>query len=128
MSLPASAVGSEDGSARVWDLRSRQCLRTINSPNKAPVSTALLISWPGYLAGQHAGQSGGRTGPKRQQPLAPLAKYAGRWGCHAVACGFTSKRQPFVPACLSDLACTDAWELRPYLPNPLPSSLLVQPA
>eukprot|EP00879_Flechtneria_rotunda_P022010 GHRR01023212.1.p1 GENE.GHRR01023212.1~~GHRR01023212.1.p1 ORF type:complete len:296 (+),score=150.77 GHRR01023212.1:979-1866(+) len=74
--------GSEDGSARVWDLRSRQCLRVINSPNKAPVTSALLVTWPAYLGGlsQQQGSSGARQGPKRQQPLAQLAKYTGAAG------------------------------------------------
>ncbi|KAF8062631.1 Wdr18 [Scenedesmus sp. PABB004] len=47
--------GSEDGSARVWDLRSRQCLRTIPSPARLP-------------------------GPKRMTPLAPFAKFVGAAG------------------------------------------------
>uniref|UniRef100_A0A383WA77 Uncharacterized protein n=1 Tax=Tetradesmus obliquus TaxID=3088 RepID=A0A383WA77_TETOB len=69
--------GSEDGTARIWDLRSRQCLRSIASPNKAPVTAALLMAWPGHLG--PAG-SAGRQGPKRLQPLAALAKFAGAAG------------------------------------------------
>jgi WD40 repeat protein len=37
------SAGSEDGTARIWDLRSRQCLRSISSPNRAPVTAALLL-------------------------------------------------------------------------------------
>lgn len=71
-------AGSEDGTARVWDLRSRQCLRFVKSPNKAPITTALVAPWPVYLSGHQSSMSGGRQGPKRQQTLAPLAKFAGR--------------------------------------------------
>eukprot|EP00775_Hariotina_reticulata_P006600 gene6600-6828_t len=72
--------GCEDGSVRVWDLRSRQCLRVINSPSKAPVTAALLVEWPVHLSTlsqQGTGAGSDRQGPKRMQPLAPLAKFAG---------------------------------------------------
>jgi pre-rRNA-processing protein IPI3 len=69
--------GSEDGSVRVWDLRSRQCVRVIASPARAPVTAALVVEWPDYLAGVGQGTAGGggRHGPKRPAPLAPLAKF-----------------------------------------------------
>lgn len=72
--------GCEDGTARVWDLRSRQCLRVIQAPNKAPVSGVLLVGSPARLAGFAAGSSSSsssKAGPKRLQPLAQLAKFAG---------------------------------------------------
>lgn len=74
--------GSEDGSVRVWDLRSRQCMRVTPSPGRAPVTAALVIEWPDYLAGigQATAGSGGRQGPKRPAPLAPLAKFQGAGG------------------------------------------------
>lgn len=69
--------GCEDGTARVWDLRSRQCLRVITAPNKAPVSGVLLVEAAAKLAGQSSSSSSSKQGPKRLQPLAQLAKYAG---------------------------------------------------
>jgi pre-rRNA-processing protein IPI3 len=74
--------GSEDGSVRIWDLRSRQCTRSIPSPGRAPVTAALVIEWPDYLAGVGAATAGssGRAGPKRPAPLAPLAKFEGAGG------------------------------------------------
>lgn len=75
-------AGCEDGTARVWDLRSRQCLRVIQAPNRAPVSGLLLLDAPARLAGHQAASSSGgsKQGPKRLQPLAQLAKYAGKEG------------------------------------------------
>lgn len=73
--------GCEDGTVRVWDLRSRQCLRVIQAPNKAPVSGVLLVGSAARLAGHAAGSSSSssssKAGPKRLQPLAQLAKFAG---------------------------------------------------
>lgn len=70
--------GCEDGTARVWDLRSRQCLRVIQAPNRAPVCGVLLVGSPARLAGFAAGSSSSsKAGPKRLQPLAQLAKFAG---------------------------------------------------
>jgi pre-rRNA-processing protein IPI3 len=69
--------GSDDGSVRVWDLRSRQQLRSLPSPGKAPVTAALVLPWPEHLSGVGQGATAGeRRGPKRPAPLAPLAKYA----------------------------------------------------
>lgn len=63
----------------MWDLRSRQCLRVIQAPNKAPVSGVLLVDSPARLAGHASASnsSSSRIAPKRLQPLAQLAKYAG---------------------------------------------------
>jgi hypothetical protein len=74
-------AGGEDGSVRVWDLRSRQCVKVISSPGKAPVTAALLVEWPMHwstASRQGTGAGPGRVGPKRMQPLAPLAKFAGQ--------------------------------------------------
>jgi hypothetical protein len=78
LSAPAclcAAPGSEDGTAKVWDLRSRQLLRTLPSFNKAPVAAALVAQWPEHLVAGAA--AGSRAGPKRPLPLAPLAKFPG---------------------------------------------------
>ncbi|KAJ9528182.1 hypothetical protein QJQ45_014184 [Haematococcus lacustris] len=91
--------GSEDGSAVVWDLRSRQPLHTLTTPFKLPVSCALLLPQPSHLAsggsagggaahggsaaahGADSGGGSGRKGPRRLAPLAPLVKYSGMQGC-----------------------------------------------
>jgi hypothetical protein len=106
--LPSLApAGSDDGTANVWDLRSRQPLHSINSPSKHPVTCVLVLPRPLHLspsgagsAGTAAGASigntlattgnaaaaaaavaiGGRHGPKRLAPLAPLLKYPGMRG------------------------------------------------
>jgi pre-rRNA-processing protein IPI3 len=69
---------SEDGTARVWDLRAGgQCVRTLQAPSRAPVAAAIALPAPAALA---AGGGGGgllaRDAPRRAQPLAPLAKFA----------------------------------------------------
>ena len=69
--------GSEDGTARVWDLRSRQPIRTIVAPGKNAISGVLLLSHPEHMP---AGAQGGRKGPARIQPLAQLSKYPGQSG------------------------------------------------
>lgn len=74
---PCPVTGSDDGTVRVWDLRSRQATRVLSAPGKAPVSAALVVQWPAYLQGmgQAAAGSAGRAGPARAQPLAPLSKF-----------------------------------------------------
>ncbi|CAL8463828.1 g3362 [Coccomyxa elongata] len=80
--------GSEDGSVRVWELRSRQAVRVINSPEKAPVSALLVLDRPPTLAsgqGRHGAASSSGSGyqargPKRPQPLAPFCKFMGMAG------------------------------------------------
>ena len=76
--LCALHTGSDDGTARVWDLRSRQHIRVMPGPGKLPVSGVLLLAQPPHLTpGSGGSQASGRAGPKRLQPLAPLAKYLG---------------------------------------------------
>lgn len=86
-SLAVSADGerlvsaSDDGSVRVWDVRSRQQLRCVKTHNNAPASCALLVPWPEHLTpGGASAQGGERKGPKRPLPLASLAKYPGFGG------------------------------------------------
>lgn len=90
--------GSEDSSVMVWDLRSRQPIRTFSSPVKGPVSGVIVLQKPecmpagggggGRGKGNNGGASGiasgtgstGRKGPQRLQPLAQLSKYPGQMG------------------------------------------------
>lgn len=80
-------AGSDDGTAHVWDVRSRQPVQIINAPSKVPVTSVLVLSQPQHLTpGGAAGAGGsGRQGPKRPQPLAPLVKYQGEgWERHSM--------------------------------------------
>jgi len=72
--------GSEDGCAKVWDLRTLQPVRTISAPAKVPISGLLLLPQrPVHMPlGAQGGEGyGGRKGPKRLQPLAQFSKYIG---------------------------------------------------
>lgn len=69
--------GSEDTSVIVWDLRSRQPVRTLAGASKGPVSSVLLLQRPEFMP---AGAGSGRKGPQRLQPLAQLSKYPGQTG------------------------------------------------
>eukprot|EP00887_Chlorella_sp_A99_P003431 scaffold7.g3431.t1 len=97
--------GGEDGSVRIWDLRSRQQVRVLANPAKGPVTGLLVLDRPpfmqasgdaaaralvldacshgpchpvggAHLASASAAGASGRKGPRRPQPLAPLAKFA----------------------------------------------------
>ncbi|MEW5316242.1 MAG: hypothetical protein WDW38_007623 [Sanguina aurantia] len=73
--------GSDDGTARVWDLRSRQAVQVISAPGAAPVTSVLVMLQPLHLTvGSGGAPGGGRPGPKRPAPLAPLVKYTGMAG------------------------------------------------
>jgi pre-rRNA-processing protein IPI3 len=91
--------GSEDASVMVWDLRSRQPIRTFASPVKGPVSGVIVLQKPEYMpaggtagggrsgkggsggvGGSGGGGSSGRKGPQRLQPLSQLSKYPGQMG------------------------------------------------
>ncbi len=89
--------GSEDSSVMVWDLRSRQPIRTFSAPVKGPVSGVIVLQKPEYMpaggtaggsrrsSGKAGGSGGGggssgRKGPQRLQPLAQLSKYPGQMG------------------------------------------------
>lgn len=68
-------TGSDDGTACVWDLRSRQPVQIIQHPGKQPVTAALVVACPEGLAlGGAAGGGGALQGFKRALPLAPLVK------------------------------------------------------
>ena len=84
-SLSCSADGahvvsaSEDGTARVWDAKSRTTVHVLRHP-KAPITAAVLVSRARIAGGgQGGGQGGGGGGgePRRRlAPLAPFSKYA----------------------------------------------------
>ncbi|GAX86274.1 hypothetical protein CEUSTIGMA_g13686.t1 [Chlamydomonas eustigma] len=74
--------GSDDGTACVWDLRSRQAVQVIQGSGKHPITGVIVLRLPEHMAAAGSGgagsfQQGGRQGPKRMQPLAPLSKYPG---------------------------------------------------
>ena len=68
--------GSEDGSVRIWDLRSRQTIKVLDAPVKGPVSGIIVIDKPEAMPGL----GGVKHIPGRLQPLAPLSKYPGTSG------------------------------------------------
>lgn len=93
---PACA-GSADGSVRIWDIPSHQCIRTLRKPCAAAVTNVLVLPRPPFLhiAGASRGSGAGAGGrsstqqpqesrkqvkPKRLAPLAPLCKFAGPSG------------------------------------------------
>ncbi|KAG1674968.1 hypothetical protein FOA52_014763 [Chlamydomonas sp. UWO 241] len=120
--------GSDDGTACVWDLRSRQAVQVIQGPGKLPVTSVLVIPQPEHMVAGPAGGSGGssgRQGPRRPQPLAPLVKYPGQpgtlksWEGPAVvidgsvpyegiaqACGLWGTASSLPPAPHSSLTCS----------------------
>ena len=71
----------------VWDLRTRQPIRTLQKGGKGPVTGLLVMDRPAYLAAGQGGRgarrdesvqnSASRKGPQRPQPLAPFSKYYG---------------------------------------------------
>lgn len=74
--------GGEDGSVRVWDLRSRQPVRVLAAPVKGPVTGLIVLDRPEFMpavGGKGEGASG-RRGPTRPQPMAVFAKYANAQG------------------------------------------------
>ena len=85
MMLSAGFTGSDDGVVTVWDLRSRQPIRTLQKAGKGPVTGLLVIDRPPFLAAGQGGRgtklsaaahsSSSKKGPQRPQPLAPFAKY-----------------------------------------------------
>lgn len=80
-------AGCEDGTVTVWDLRTRQPIRTLQKGGKGPVTGLLVMDRPAFLAAGQGGRgdrsnksaynSASRKGPQRPQPLAPFSKYYG---------------------------------------------------
>lgn len=86
-------AGCEDGALVVWDLPTRQPVRTLQMPAKGPISAVLVMDRPMFLPGSKAGSRGlagisepgsssllalgsaSSKGPQRAQPLAPFQKY-----------------------------------------------------
>lgn len=66
--------GGEDSSVRVWDLRSRQIVRTLDNPAKGAVSGLIVCDRPPNMP---VGAVGGGKGPGRPQALSQLSKYPG---------------------------------------------------
>lgn len=76
-----------DGSARVWDIPSHQCIRTLRKPCASPVTNVLVLPRPHHLHVSGAARSTDAGGqpretrkqlkPKRLAPLAALCKFAG---------------------------------------------------
>ncbi|CAL5226138.1 g8957 [Coccomyxa viridis] len=80
--------GSEDGTARVWEVRSSQCMRVISAPDRAPVTGLIVLDRPPHLAsgqGRQGRLSSSDSGSlstvsKRPQPLASFCKFMGMQG------------------------------------------------
>ena len=83
-------AGSDDGVVTVWDLQTRQPIRTLQKAGKGAVTGLLVLDRPAFLT---AGQGGrgdkssssayssiAKKGPPRPQPLAPFSKYYGSAG------------------------------------------------
>lgn len=63
--LLSHCAGSEDGTVRVWEARSSQCIRIINAPDKAPVTGLIVLDRPAHLAsgqGRHTRTGGADSG------------------------------------------------------------------
>eukprot|EP00951_Prasinocladus_malaysianus_P018277 scaffold145422_cov18-Prasinocladus_malaysianus.AAC.1 len=50
-------AGSDDGTVCVFEMRSRQAVRTINTPSKAPVATVLTLDRPTFMPSGGPGPS-----------------------------------------------------------------------
>jgi len=56
------APGSEDGSVRVWELRSGQAVHVMAGPAKGPVTALLVLDRPPLLAAHGGRGSSGEAG------------------------------------------------------------------
>lgn len=81
--------GCEDGTVTVWDMRTRQPIRTLQKAGKGPVTALLVMDRPAFLAAGQGGRgekpnssahNSSKKGPQRPQPLAPFSKYYGAAG------------------------------------------------
>ena len=82
-------TGCEDGTVTVWDMRTRQPIRTLQKAGKGPVTALLVMDRPSFLAAGQGGRgekpnssahNSSKKGPQRPQPLAPFSKYYGAAG------------------------------------------------
>ena len=82
-------TGCEDGTVTVWDMRTRQPIRTLQKAGKGAVTAVLLMDRPAFLAAGQGGRgekpnssahNSSKKGPQRPQPLAPFSKYYGAAG------------------------------------------------
>lgn len=87
-----ASAGSLDGSVRVWDVASHQCIRTLRKPCEARVTNVIVLPRPHCLHVSGASRSGvagagaaegqaretrKQLRPKRLAPLAPFCKFTG---------------------------------------------------
>lgn len=122
-------AGCEDGTVTVWDLCTRQPIRTLHKGGKGPVTGLMVLDRPAFLAAGQGGRgdrsnksannSTSKKGPQRPQALAPFSKYYGvaggvkPWeGVPVVIDGSTPYR--YCPAHLAaqqdSLLCMSAWQ------------------
>ena len=140
----AQPAGCDDGTVTVWDLRTRQPIRTLQKGGKGPVTGLLVMDRPAFLAAGQGGRgerrndsahnSASRKGPQRPQPLAPFNKYYGvagglkPWeGVPVVIDGSTPYRYCTSPVevwldSLSHLAATGACQVCHHLKQSIPES------
>ena len=90
-------AGSEDGSVRVWELRSRQPVRVIAAPDRAPVTCLLVLDRPLALAAGQGRRQGGAAASGAPEgtggACSACRQVFGTWGarsCHASASTFPS--------------------------------------
>ena len=87
--LNSCYTGCEDGTVTVWDMRTRQPIRTLQKAGKGPVTALLVMDRPAFLAAGQGGRgekpnssahNSSKKGPQRPQSLAPFSKYYGAAG------------------------------------------------
>ncbi|KAK9790948.1 hypothetical protein WJX73_006419 [Symbiochloris irregularis] len=67
--------GCDSGSVRIWDLRTRQTLRTLQHCSKGPVTNLVSLPLPPALMARLQSSQPSTSAAAGQQPLAPLAKH-----------------------------------------------------
>ncbi|GMH36200.1 hypothetical protein BSKO_04068 [Bryopsis sp. KO-2023] len=66
------ASASEDGTVRVWDMQTRQCVKVLDFPSRFPVTAMMVIQDPPMQA---IGQRGGRKNNQLKRGILGLNKY-----------------------------------------------------